>query len=265
MRKLRKFLFFILIAGILVVMGTYLLQEKFIFLPSKLPQDYAYTFDHDFEELFIDTEDGARLNALHLKAEKPKGIIVYYHGNAGDLSRWGNICSFFLKHNYDVLVMDYRTYGKSTGKLSEEALYKDAGVFYERAKTLYPENKIIVYGRSLGTAIASYIASKNSPKKLILETPFYDFQKLVKEKVPYLPVNKLLKYKFPTSKFVRNVECPITVIHGTDDGVVPFESGKLLHSIVPVDQRTLVRIEGGKHNDLITFPEYSMAIYKALF
>ena len=265
MRKLRRSLFFILIAGILVVMGAYLLQEKFIFLPSKLPQDYVYNFDHNFEELFVDTDDGARLNALHFRVEKPRGIVVYYHGNAGDLSRWGTICSSFLEHKYDVLVMDYRTYGKSTGKLSEDALYKDAELFYKKAQSLFPENKIIVYGRSIGTPLASYIASKNAPKKLILETPFYDFKKLVKAKVPYLPVNKLLKYDFPTSKFVKEVSCPITIIHGTDDGVVPFESGKLLYSIIPEEQRTMVRIKGGKHNDLITFPEYRMAIYKALF
>ncbi len=264
MRKIKRFLFFILFGGIIIVMAAYLLQEKFIFLPTKLQQDYVYDFGNEHEELFIDTPDGARLNALHFKLENPKGIIVYYHGNAGDLSRWGTIASYFLQFNYEVLVMDYRTYGKSTGKLSEEALYADAVLFYEKAKEQFTEDQIVVYGRSLGTSLAAYVAANNSPKKLILETPFCDFNKLVKAKVPYLPVNKLLKYKFPTMKFVVNVSCPITIIHGTNDTVVPYESGEKLFSIIPKAQGTLVKIEGGKHNDLANFIEYQRAIQKEL-
>jgi fermentation-respiration switch protein FrsA (DUF1100 family) len=244
-------------------MGAYLLQEKFIFLPSKLPQEYVYNFDHEFEELFIETEDGARLNALHFKQENPRGIIVYYHGNAGDLSRWGEITSFFLQYNYEVLVMDYRTYGKSTGKISEKALYSDAQLFYNKAKEWFPEGQIIVYGRSIGTPIAAYVASNNKPKKLILETPFYDFSKLVKDKVPYVPIG-LLKYEFPTARFADDVKCRIVIIHGTEDGIVPFEMGKLLYSVLPIEGRNFISVKGGKHNDLITFPEYRHTIYKEL-
>ena len=172
MRALKRILLFVVSAGIIVIMGAYLFQEKFIFLSTKLDQDYVYQFEHEFEELFIETEDGARLNGLHFKQENPRGIIVYYHGNAGDLSRWGLITSYFLKFNYEVLVMDYRGYGKSTGKISEAALYNDANLFYDKAKEQFPERNIIVYGRSLGTAIAANVASKNNPKKLVLETPF---------------------------------------------------------------------------------------------
>lgn len=263
MKTLKRVFLFILAAAVIVIMGAYLLQEKFIFLPSKLPQEYVYEFDHDFEELFIDTEDGARLNALHFKQENPRGIIVYYHGNAGDLSRWGKVTSYFLQFNYEVLVMDYRTYGKSTGKLSEKALYSDAQLFYDKAKELFPEGNIIVYGRSLGTAMAAYVASKNKPKKLILETPFYDFRKLVQEKVPYLPI-KLLKYDFPVAYFTDDVKCRIVIIHGTDDGVVPFEFGEKLYKTLPIEQRSFVTVDGGKHNDLINHQAYRLTIYKEL-
>ncbi|MBT8313866.1 MAG: lysophospholipase, partial [Maribacter sp.] len=108
-----------------------------IFLPTKLPQDYRYSFRHDFEEINLKTDDGFVLNSIHFKQVKPKGLILYFHGNAGDLSRWGNITSFFADKNYDVLVMDYRTYGKSTGKLSEDALHKDAQMFYGYALDRY--------------------------------------------------------------------------------------------------------------------------------
>ncbi len=264
MRKIKKLLLFILFTGIIIVMAAYLLQEKLIFLPTRLSQEYVYNFDHDHEELFIDTPDGARLNALHFKLEDPKGIIVYYHGNAGDLSRWGVVTSYFLQYNYEVLVMDYRTYGKSTGKLSEDALYADAILFYEKAKELFIEDRIVVYGRSLGTSIASYVAANNAPKKLILESPFCDFKKLVKAKVPYLPVDKLLKYNFPTAKFAAEVTCPITIIHGTDDEVVPYESGKKLFSVLSKEKHTMVTVEGGGHNDLVNFPAYQRSIDKEL-
>ncbi|NNE03974.1 MAG: alpha/beta hydrolase, partial [Eudoraea sp.] len=100
----------------------YFIQEKLIFLPTKLPVDFEYSFQYPFEEVFLTAEDGAVLNALHFKNKDPKGVILYFHGNAGDLSRWGQIATYFVKKNYDVVIMDYRTYGKSTGVLSEEAL-----------------------------------------------------------------------------------------------------------------------------------------------
>lgn len=253
----------LLLAGVFF-MGTYYLQEKFIFLPTKLEQDYQYSFDADFEELFFETEDGARLNALHLKAEKPRGIIVYYHGNAGDLSRWGSICTYFLEHNYDVLVWDYRTYGKSTGKLSEAAMYEDAKLIYKKAMEWYPEDKIVVYGRSLGTGLASFVASKYEPRRLILETPFYDFTSLVKEKVPYLPVDRLLKYRFNNAKHVDDVKCRIIIIHGDQDSVVPQSHGTRLYQVIPEELRKFVGIPGGKHNDLINFDKYRLTIYKEL-
>jgi fermentation-respiration switch protein FrsA (DUF1100 family) len=253
-----------LLAAILLITAVYFFQEKFIFLPDKLPQDYVYEFDQDFEELFLETSDGARLNALHFKRENPRGIVLYFHGNAGDLSRWGAITSVFLEHNYEVLVMDYRTYGKSTGKLSEAALYADAQLFYDKARAYFPEKQIVVYGRSLGTSLATFIASKNNPKKLILETPFFNLKKLVAQKTPYLPVEQLLKYEFPTANFVNDVKCSVTIIHGTDDGVVPIEWAWKLFSVIPEEQRFFVEVKGGKHNDLIRFPAYNLTIYKEL-
>ena len=263
MKIIKKVLIVLAVLLVVTVAGAYFLQEKIIFLPSKLSQEYVYEFEQDFDELFIETEDGARLNALHFKQENPRGIIVYYHGNAGDLSKWGQIASYFLQYNYEVLVMDYRGYGKSTGKLSEEALYKDAQLLYDKARELLPDRRIIVYGRSIGTPIAAYVASKNDPSTLILETPFYNFRKLVKQRAPYVP-SGLLKYEFPTANFADDVKCRIVIIHGTDDGIVPYESGEQLYTVLPEEQRQMVKIKGGKHNDLFNFQEYRYAIGKEL-
>src|SRR5690554_6918936 len=171
--KLKNVLLVIVALYIMIGASLYFLQEKILFMPTVLPQDFQYEFNHPFEELFLKTEDHAVINALHFKAENPKGVILYFHGNAGELSRWGIVVQKFVEMRYDVLVMDYRTYGKSTGKLSEKALYSDAELFYKYLLIRYPEDKIVVYGRSLGTTFATYVAAKNHPKQLLLEAPFY--------------------------------------------------------------------------------------------
>ncbi len=242
----------------------YFLQEKLIFLPTQLPQEYQYSFSANFEEVFLETDDGARLNALHFHVKNPKGLILYFHGNAGDLSRWGEIALFFVDKGYDVLIMDYRTYGKSTGKLGEKPLYQDAQLWYEHAKKQYDESNIKVYGRSLGGTFATHVAAKNNPHQLILETPFYGLEEVAKERFPFLPVGSLLKYRFPTYSFINEVKCPITIIHGTEDSVVPFDSGKRLFESISSQKKSFVAIKDGDHNDLINFQEYHKVIDKTL-
>lgn len=161
--------------------ALYLFQEKLLFLPTNLEQDYVYEFNPDFEEIFLEPEHQVLINAIHFKAENPKGVILYFHGNAGDLSRWGKITEKFVDLQYDIFVIDYRTYGKSKGKLSEEALYNDAQFCYDYLLKQYSENEITLYGRSLGTGIASYLAAKNKPSRLILETPYYSILDVAKE------------------------------------------------------------------------------------
>ena len=123
---------------------------------------------------------------------------MYFHGNAGDLSRWGQIVSYYVDLQYDVFIMDYRTYGKSTGKLSEQALYDDAKVCYDYLKEKFDPSRITLYGRSLGTGIATQLASFNKAQRLILETPYYSLVDVAKERFPFLPVQSLMQYELPS-------------------------------------------------------------------
>lgn len=256
MQRLKKFFFVTFGCYLLLTVLAFMLQEKLIFLPTQLEQEYVYTFEQNFEELFLTSKDGATLNALHFKVNNPKGIILYFHGNAGDLSRWGEVTSYFKQYQYDVLVMDYRTYGKSRGELSEDALYQDAALFYDKAKELFSEDKINVYGRSLGTTFATYVASKGNPKSLVLETPFYSVMAVAKKRYWFLPVERMLKYGFPTYRYMEDVNCPVTIIHGTDDGIVPYEHGLRLYKTLPKNQINMVTIPGGSHNNLIEYAAY---------
>ena len=248
------------------MIGTslYFFQEKIIFRPTILAQDYTFNFSNFFEELFLKAEDGAIINAIHFKTENPKGVILYFHGNAGDLSRWGKITEFFVEKDYDVLVMDYRTYGKSKGKLSEQALYNDAQMCYNYVLDRYQESEIIVYGRSLGTGLATYLASNNNPRQLILETPYYSLTDVAKHRFPMFPNNKLLRYDFPSYKFVQNVKCPISIFHGTDDTVVPYVSGEKLFNSMVQKEKMFFTIENGEHNNLMAFDSYIQQIQKIL-
>lgn len=272
-KKITKFL--LIFAGVLFITFVsfmFLFQEKLIFAGTLLPQDHEFTFDLPFEELDFKAEDGASINALYFTVPEPEGAIIYFHGNAGDLSRWGHQAAYFTQFNYNVLIIDYRTYGKSTGEINEQKMFDDTQLPYNfllgnttNGTPAFNEEDIVIYGRSLGTSYASYLASKNNPRKLILETPFYNMLDVSKRRFPYLPfVSRLLKYKMNTNLFIKDVTCPIVIYHGTNDNVVPLESGMLLKDEIPENQVTFYTIDTGTHHNLGTFSEYQNSILKSL-
>ena len=262
---IKKGIFTVLILYIMLVSFLTFFQEKFIFLPTQIPLDYTYTFTVPFEEFFLEAKDGAQLNAIHFKVANPKGVILYFHGNAGDLSRWGIITSEFTKYQYDVIVMDYRTYGKSFGKLNEKNLYADAQLFYDYTKERFQESEIILYGRSLGTSFATRLAAENNPNLLILEAPFYNLKSVAKRKFPYLPVGLLTKYHFMSNEYIQSVQCKTVIIHGAKDQVVPFSSGKkLFENTNPRTDNLFIEIPEGEHNNLSKFNEYIKVIDQLL-
>lgn len=247
----------------LIVFGfLYSFQESLIFQADTLEQDYEFQFDTPFEEKTIQAADGVQLHGLHFKSTESKGLILYFHGNAGDLSRWGEVVKPFVHRGYDVLVVDYRGYGKSTGKRKENLMYADALQWYELALQHFKTDSISVYGRSLGCTFATFVASKRKPRQLILETPFYSLRSVVKNTYAIFPVSKLLQFKFPSHEFIDQAECPITILHGTDDDIIPIENSRRL---IDLNARIhFVTILGGEHNDLANFDEYWKVIKNTL-
>ena len=246
-------------------------QEKVVFLPVILPHDHTYDFENDFEEYLWDTPYEGKINALHFKIENPKGVIAYFHGNADNLHRWGKIAVDFTKFGYDVLVMDYRGYGKSSGPRNEEYLYSDAQFFYDFAKENYGENKIIVYGRSLGGAFATKIAGENQPKMVILEATFYNLQDIVNRWLPGKVTDKVspkMTYHFLSNQNILKIKVPLYHFHGTKDSVVPLKSGKKLFEVFekehPKIPKKFIEIKGGTHEDLIKYDEFVEEMKKIL-
>lgn len=248
-KSVRKGVYAIVITMGLLLTGLYYFQESLIFPAQRLPGDFQFQSEKPFSEGFLEAKDGARLNYLRLKTDQPKGIIVYYHGNGGNLERWKDIVSPFTDQGWEVLVWDYRGYGKSTGKRSSEVLYDDAQQIYVKALEWFDEENILVYGRSMGTTFATYVSARNKPAKLVLESPFYSLQSLVKEKYSILPVYRLLKFNLPTFSFATAVTSPVYIFHGTIDEVVPFDQGELLWKEFG-SKGEFISIEGGDHNNL---------------
>jgi len=259
---------------LLVAIGLYLLvvaflffaQESFLFQPSGLDSDYQFNFKHEFEELNLTMSDGAVINALHFKTDSAKGVILYFHGNAGNLNRWGEIVQYHVGLGYDVIIMDYRKYGKSKGDWSYDGFLSDAEELYQYAMSIYPEDKIVVYGRSLGTGFASWVASTNRPKMLILESPYTSIGDMAEFFYPLAPARYLIRYNFKPSEYLKQLSCPLFIIHGTDDLIVPYFFGEQLYDQLK-DQKpvSLVTIEGGSHNDLIEYDSYKEGIESILF
>jgi alpha-beta hydrolase superfamily lysophospholipase len=259
-KKLKKTFLIILGLYLFIGIGLYFLQESFIFQPSILSKDHTYKLNYEYEEYFHNTEEGALINALHIKAKNPKGVIFYCHGNAGNLQRWGTIVEYFVAMQHDVYIMDYRGFGKSKGAISEAAFYKDVAFSYNHLKQFWDEESIIVYGRSLGNTAATKVAVINNPSQLILETPFFSIIDVAKRRFPIYPIKQMVKYEFPTYKFIKDVKCPISIIHGTTDFTVPYSSAKKLFKVAPKGLTTLITIENGGHNNLRNFEEYQKLI-----
>lgn len=248
-------IFYLILGYAAVCVLIYFIQEKFIFHPEKLPADFKFRYDRPFKEVFFDVERNVRINGLHFAVAAPKGIILYFHGNTRSIKGWAKYSKDFTKYGYDLIMIDYRGFGKSTGKRSEEAMLKDAQFVYRKMKETYAEDQIIVYGRSIGSGFAVRVASLNTPRFCILDAPYYSFQNISSRYLPFLPMPFLLKYPIRADLWMEYVKCHTYILHGTRDRLIPIRSSERLAAIAP-ERITLIRIEGGGHNNLPSFPQY---------
>jgi len=241
----------------------YFYQENFLFHPRKTSINFKYNFDYPFEEKIYTTPHNGKIHSLKFSVENPKGLIYYLHGNAGSLRDWGWLSSDFIPQGYDLVLIDYRSYGKSTGVLSEANMHSDVQFIYDELKKEYAENDIIIYGRSIGTGMAVRLAANNNAKHLVLETPYYSIADIAKNIAPIFPYNFLLKYKFESYKYINQVKSPIFIIHGDNDNVVPFKSGYNLYQKAK-DKITFYKVKDGQHNNLSQFAEYTEMLQSLL-
>lgn len=263
---MKVLLVIVLVAVVLyaaVVLFLYFSQERMIMHPKPLHADYQYSFIHGyaFNEVFIPVDENVVLNAIHFTPEGPsKGMVLYFHGNTGELNAWGEEAVHFLARGYEVLMPDFRGYGKSTGSINKETdLIDDAEATYLYAVEQYSNQKIYFYGRSLGSGIAAQLARKYTPTALLLETPYNSMLAVVRHHVPYVPVGLILKYRLRTDKVLTQVECPVYAIHGTYDPTIPYELAEKLKDIPNVDMH-FYTVAQAQHNNLKDYWEFGQML-----
>ncbi len=254
-------LIIVLIIYVIISIALYYLQDYFLFKPEKLPKDFQFLYDNqEIEEYNLETRDGATINGVLFKPKgKSKGIVLYLKGNSKSIKGWGKFAVDFTRHGYSVVMVDYRGFGKSTGRRSQKAIKRDLQVVYNKIKERITENRIIIYGRSLGSGFASKLASTNHPKLLVLDAPYYSLTKVTSRYMPFMPLSVLIKYPLPTYKWLKYVQCPIHIIHGTDDKLIPYKTSVKLSKVNP--KRTkLHTVIGGGHKNLNNFESYHKII-----
>ena len=247
----------ILIIYAVVGIALYYLQDKILFHPRPLAQNHTWNFPYPFKEVNIPYAANSRMNIIQFTADSiPKGVVLYFHGNRHNIGRYARVVPSFTKNGWEIWMLDYPGFGKSTGEFTEQKMYEWALVFYKLARARFEPANIIVYGRSMGTGIATQLASVRDCRYLVLEAPYYSFPSIFNTYLPIYPYERMIKYDFPTYKYITNVTAPIVIFHGTADEIIPYRNGKKL---VPLLKKTdeFLSINGAFHNDLDSFPMYT--------
>jgi len=255
-RKLWKWGKIILVIYILGGITLYFLQDYILFRPVSLKRDHNYDFPEKHKDINIPINENSNLNIVQFFSADSitKGVVLYFHGNKKNISSYAKFSPYFTKYGYEVWMIDYPGFGKSTGKFTEQNLYDWAGHMYKFARSKFNADSIIIYGKSMGTGIAAHLASVQRCKRLILETPYYDFPSVIKHYFPVYPVDWMIHYKIPTHRYLKNVSAPVTIFQGTDDGVIRYRNAERLKKFLkPGDE--FVTIKDGEHNDLFKFKE----------
>jgi fermentation-respiration switch protein FrsA (DUF1100 family) len=208
--------------------------------------------------------DGGTVNAIYFKVPNSRGVIYYLKGNSRSIKGWGKFAKDFLSNGYDFIMMDYRGFGKSRGKRSQATLFDDAQFLYKWLSERYEQKNIVVFGRSLGSGIAARVASWNNPRMLILDSPYFSFYHNIKRYIFFIPLKWLMRYDLRTDQYLKTVSCPVHIIHGTKDRLIPYQQSKNLLALFP-DKIKLHPVTGGHHNNLPDFPQFFECLYDILY
>ena len=236
-------------------------QERLLFHPEKLPLSHRFELGPDVQETWVDVP-GARLNALHLKLPAAAGVVFFLHGNAGSLQSWFVGVDFYRRANMDLFMIDYRGYGKSSGQIQSQAqLEADVRVAWAQVAPMYAGKRLVVYGRSLGTALAAGLAAEVQPELTVLVSPYISMAALAREHYPWVP-SVALRYPLRTDLALPQVRGPVLLAHGGQDTLIAASHSERLRALSP--QAELLLVGGAGHGDIQDFPVYLDRLAAAL-
>jgi fermentation-respiration switch protein FrsA (DUF1100 family) len=246
----------------LVLTVLFVFQNRLLFFPSPTLEATPAAHGMVFEEATFETNDGERLHGWWVPAEKPRATLLFFHGNAGNISHRLDLVEIFRGLGLNVFLFDYRGYGRSTGKPSEDGLYRDAAAawrYLTETRGLIPD-EIVLFGRSLGGGPATWLATRERPRALILGSTFTSIPDVAAKQYPYLPVRLLTRNRFDNRARLAEVRTPVLVIHSRDDALIPFEHGRRLFETAP-EPKAFLEIEGAHNNGYaVTGPRYAEGI-----
>ncbi|MGM0365924.1 MAG: alpha/beta hydrolase [Actinomycetota bacterium] len=224
-------------------------QSRFVYFPIRdiaaTPRDAGM----DYEDIYFHTEDGVKINGWFIPEEGSRFVLLLFHGNGGNISHRLELIRVFKSIGLSVFIIDYRGYGNSQGSPTEEGTYLDAQAamrYLEEDRGL-KEEEIVVYGRSLGGAVAAHMASSGNPAALILDSTFTSIKDIGAELYPFLPVRRFFRFEYDTLDFVSGLNCPVLVIHSKDDEYIPYQHAQRIYSEIKT-RKEIVAIKGS-HND----------------
>ena len=236
-------------------------QERLLFQPTKLPADHRFELPADVQETWVEVP-GARLNALHLRLPHPDGVVFFLHGNGGSLASWFVNSGFYRRANFDLFMIEYRGYGKSSGHIESQAqLESDVRAAWNSIAPSYTGLRRVVYGRSLGTGLAADLAAVVQPDLTVLVSPYFSMTDLAREHYPWVPP-AVLRYPLRTDLALPRIQGRVLLAHGGRDGLIaPAHSERLL-ALSP--QARLLRVPEAGHGDIHDFPAYLEGLGAAL-
>lgn len=259
-RFISRITFFTLLLYTSICLGLFFFQERLLFVPTHLAEDHVFKVK-GVEEVFIDVP-GARLSALHFKNENPKGLVFFLHGNAGSLDNWLTSTTFYERTNFDLFMIDYRGYGKSTGRIeSEEQLKNDVRIAWDSVVPQYEGKARIIYGRSLGTALASDLSVSIQPEMTILVSPYHSMSEMAQLYYPWVP-GFILRYSLNTAQDIAKINNPIYIFHGDKDQLIPMDHSIRLSKLSK--HAYMIKVKGAFHDDIHQFSEYEDTLINIL-
>ena len=226
-------------------------EDSLIFQPTSEIINTPREVGLDFQDVFFITADGVRLHGWFIPHREASFTLLWFHGNAGNIShRVENIKLLHDKAKINIFIFDYRGYGRSEGKVSEQGTYRDgeAAIGFMQKELRGDAKHLIIFGRSLGAAVAAEVASRFECRALILETPFVSIKEMAKTVFPLLPLGPLLQTRYDILEKLAKVKAPILVLHGDRDDVVPYEQGRKVFAAAP-EPKQFYTIRGANHND----------------
>ena len=229
-RMLSSFVLVVLALCLVAMALLYIFQEKMIFFPGKRLVATPETIGLQYEDVYLVTDDDIQIHGWYVPHAGAKATLLFFHGNAGNISHRLDSISIFHDLGLSVFIIDYRGYGRSGGRPSERGTYRDAQAawHYLVDERGLRADEIIVFGRSLGGAVAAALAARVTPAAVILESTFTSVKELGKHYYPYLPVSLIARIRYPVDEHITSFNCPVLVVHSHEDDVVPFRYGQRL-------------------------------------